>query len=60
MATLKAHNRSRVATESLGDVGNELRLSTMTTLRVAFLSGFSLELLVSLATALVALVLGCD
>ncbi len=58
MATLKAHNRSRVATEALGDVGEELRVSTMKTLRVAFLSGFSLELLSSLATALVALVLG--
>jgi ATP-binding cassette subfamily C protein CydCD len=58
MATLKAHNRSRAVTESLGDVGDELRISTMTTLRIAFLSGFSLELLSSLATALVALVLG--
>jgi ATP-binding cassette subfamily C protein CydCD len=58
MATLKAHNRSLIVTETLGDVGDELRLSTMKTLRVAFLSGFSLELLSSLATALVALVLG--
>jgi ATP-binding cassette subfamily C protein CydCD len=58
MATLKAHNRSTTVTETLGDVGNELRLSTMKTLRVAFLSGFSLELLSSLATALVAVVLG--
>ena len=58
MATLKAHNRSLIATETLGDVGDELRCSTMKTLRVAFLSGFSLELLSSLATALVALVLG--
>jgi len=38
MATLKAHNRSTAVTENLGDVGNELRLSTMKTLRVAFLS----------------------
>jgi thiol reductant ABC exporter CydD subunit len=58
MATLKAHNRSVAVTDSLGEVGDELRLSTMTTLRVAFLSGFALELLSSLATALVALVLG--
>lgn len=58
MATLKAHNRSLIVTETLADVGDELRLSTMKTLRVAFLSGFSLELLSSLATALVALVLG--
>ncbi len=58
MATLKAHNRSLIATEALGEAGDELRRSTMKTLRVAFLSGFSLELLSSLATALVALVLG--
>jgi ATP-binding cassette subfamily C protein CydCD len=58
MATLKAHNRSLVVAETLGDVGDELRRSTMEALRVAFLSGFSLELLSSLATALVALVLG--
>ena len=58
LATLKAHNRSVKVTDTVGDVGDELRRSTMTTLRVAFLSGFSLELLSSLATALVALVLG--
>jgi ATP-binding cassette subfamily C protein CydCD len=58
LATLKAHNRSVTVTEALGEVGDELRVSTMKTLRVAFLSGFSLELLSSLATALVALVLG--
>ena len=58
LVTLKAHNRSVTVTDTVGDVGDELRKSTMTTLRVAFLSGFSLELLSSLATALVALVLG--
>jgi ATP-binding cassette subfamily C protein CydCD len=58
LATLKAHNRSVAVTSTLGDVGDELRLSTLQTLRVAFLSGFALELLSSLATALVALVLG--
>lgn len=58
LATLKAHNRSTTVTATLETVGDELRASTMKTLRVAFLSGFTLELLSSLATALVALVLG--
>ena len=58
LATLKAFNRSRDAVSSLESVGRRLRASTMTTLRVAFLSSFALELLSSLATALVALFLG--
>jgi ATP-binding cassette, subfamily C, bacterial CydCD len=58
MATLKAFNRSRDAVASLAAVGRSLRESTMATLRVAFLSSFALELLSSLATALVALFLG--
>ena len=58
MAVLKAHGRSREAVARVGEVGESLRRSTMATLRVAFLSGFALELLSSLATALVALVLG--
>jgi ABC-type transport system involved in cytochrome bd biosynthesis fused ATPase/permease subunit len=58
MATLKAHNRSRQAVDSLQDAGRAFERSTMATLRVAFLSGFALELLASVATALVALVLG--
>ncbi len=58
MATLKAFNRSHDALDSLERVGHRLRVTTMTTLRVAFLSSFALELLSSLATALVALFLG--
>ena len=58
MATLKAHNRSTQAVASLDDASEALTTSTMATLKVAFLSGFALELLASLATALVALVLG--
>jgi len=58
MATLKAHNRSRHAVDTLDSVGQALRDSTMATLRVAFLSSFALELLASLATALVAMMLG--
>lgn len=58
MATLKAFNRSHAAVASLDEVGASLERTTMATLRIAFLSGFALELLSSLATALVALVLG--
>lgn len=58
MSVLKAHNRSRHAVERLDAVGEALGRTTMATLKVAFLSSFALELLSSLATALVALVLG--
>ncbi len=58
MTVLKSLNRSRAAVDNLDDVGAALRATTMSTLRVAFLSSFALELLSSLATALVALVLG--
>jgi ATP-binding cassette subfamily C protein CydCD len=58
MATLKAHNRSEHAVDQLDEIGVALRDSTMATLKIAFLSSFALELLASLGTALVALVLG--
>jgi ATP-binding cassette subfamily C protein CydCD len=58
MTVLKSFNRSGDAVKNLDDVGDALQRTTMGTLRVAFLSSFALELLSSLATALVALVLG--
>ncbi len=58
MVVLKSVNRSRAALAGIDDVGAAFTRSTMATLRVAFLSSFALELLSSLATALVALVLG--
>ena len=58
ITVLKSFNRSTEAVANLDEVGASLGRSTMSTLRVAFLSGFALELLSSLATALVALVLG--
>jgi len=58
MTVLKAFTRSNDAVQNLQEVGDSLRTNTMATLRVAFLSSFALELLSSLATALVALVLG--
>ena len=58
MATLRAHRRESTVVAQLGTVEQSLRDSTMATLRVAFLSSFTLELLASLGTALVALALG--
>jgi len=58
MGVLKAHNRSSQDVAQLDDIGQALGRTTMSTLKVAFLSSFALELLSSLATALVALVLG--
>ena len=58
MTVLKSFNRSEDAVDNLEEVGVSLRNNTMATLRVAFMSSFALELLSSLATALVALVLG--
>ena len=58
MLVLKSVNRSGDAVAGLDAAGASLTTSTMATLRVAFLSSFALELLGSLATALVALVLG--
>lgn len=58
MIVLKSVNRSGAALAGLDAIGASLTASTMATLRVAFLSSFALELLSSLATALVALVLG--
>jgi ABC-type transport system involved in cytochrome bd biosynthesis fused ATPase/permease subunit len=58
MTVLKANGRSSDAVARLDQVGEELGVATMDTLKVAFLSGFALELLSSLATALVAMLLG--
>jgi len=58
MRTLRSFNRSRRQVEILESISDELRTSTMATLRVAMLSSFALELLSSVATALVALALG--
>ena len=58
MTVLKSYNRSLDAVANLNEVEKSLRRTTMSTLRVAFMSSFALELLSSLSTALVALVLG--
>lgn len=58
LASLRALGRSHAALDTLAEAELFYRTATLETLRVAFLSGFALELLASLATALVALVLG--
>jgi ATP-binding cassette subfamily C protein CydCD len=58
LSSLRSLGRSGAALDTLEEAETAYRRSTLETLRVAFLSGFALELLASLATALVALVLG--
>ena len=58
MRTLRSFNRAEAQVDVLDAAGEDLRRLTMGTLRVALLSSFTLELLSSLATAIVALTLG--
>jgi thiol reductant ABC exporter CydD subunit len=58
MATLRAFGRVHDGRATLEATNEQYRVSTMTTLRVAFLSSLALELLASVGTALVALFLG--
>jgi len=58
LPTLKLFGRGKPQAEVIGAVTEEYRTVTMSTLRVAFLSGFVLELAAALATALVAVEVG--
>jgi ATP-binding cassette subfamily C protein CydD len=58
LPTLKLFGRGKPQAEVIGKVTEEYRAATMSTLRVAFLSGFVLELAAALATALVAVEVG--
>jgi thiol reductant ABC exporter CydD subunit len=58
LPTLRAFNRGRVQEDRLAATGEEYRVATMEVLRVSFLSGAVLDLLATLATALVAVTLG--
>jgi len=58
LPTLKLFGRGRPQAEVIGEVTDQYRQATMSTLRVAFLSGFVLELAAALATALVAVEVG--
>jgi len=58
LPTLKLFGRGKPQAEVIGEVTDQYRQVTMSTLRVAFLSGFVLELAAALATALVAVEVG--
>jgi ATP-binding cassette subfamily C protein CydD len=58
LPTLKLFGRGKPQAEVIGQVTEEYRAVTMSTLRVAFLSAFVLELAAALATALVAVEVG--
>jgi ATP-binding cassette, subfamily C, bacterial CydD len=58
LTTLKVFGRSRAQAQVIGEVTDQHRRATMTTLRVAFLSALVLELAATIATALVAVEVG--
>jgi len=58
LPTLKIFGRAKAQEEVIGKVTGEYRATTMSALRVAFLSAFVLELAASVATALVAVEVG--
>ena len=58
LTTLKIFGRVTAQTETLDRVSSEHRQRTMKVLRVSFLSGFALELIASLAVALIAVSIG--
>ncbi len=58
LATLKIFGRSKAQIRTIGEVTDSYRRTTMTTLRVTFLSSLVLELLASISVALVAVAIG--
>jgi thiol reductant ABC exporter CydD subunit len=58
LATLKVFGRSKAQTQTIRDVTDSYRRTTMATLRLTFLSSLVLELLASLSVALVAVSVG--
>jgi len=56
--TLRALGRERGPAARVRDLGNAARKATMGSLRIAFMSGFVLELLTTLSVAIVAVTLG--
>ncbi len=58
LATLRAFNRGRAQIPKIAEATDEYRVTTMGTLRLAFLSGVVLDLATTLSTALVAVTLG--
>lgn len=58
LPTLRAYGRAEAQVEILRRITDAYRVTTMTTLRVAFLSALSLELLATISVALVAVGVG--
>ncbi|MEU6578998.1 thiol reductant ABC exporter subunit CydD [Streptomyces sp. NPDC046805] len=58
LPTLKVFNRAKTQARSISRITDDFRTSTMQTLRIAFVSSFTLELLSTLSVALVAVSIG--
>lgn len=58
LPTLRMFNRSKAQIEIIARIGEEYRMATMSTLRLAFLSALVMELFATLSTAVVAVFLG--
>lgn len=58
LSTLKLFNASRREAEAIAEVSEQYRQSTMSVLRVAFLSSFTLEFFTSVSIAVVAVLVG--
>ncbi|GHH05707.1 thiol reductant ABC exporter subunit CydD [Streptomyces lanatus] len=58
LPTLKVFGRAKAQADSIRRITGEYRRATMRTLRIAFISSFALELLSTLAVALVAVTIG--
>ena len=58
LTTLKALNRSRAEKERLRRIVDEFRKTTISVLKVAFISALTLELIATLSTAIVAVEIG--
>lgn len=58
LTTLKLFNASRREAQAITQVSDQYRRSTMSVLRVAFLSSFALEFLASVSIAIVAVLIG--
>ncbi|MDP3951998.1 thiol reductant ABC exporter subunit CydD [Microbacterium sp.] len=58
LSTLRLFGRERRAATQIEATANQYRLETMKVLRFSFLSGFAMELLASLAVALIAVAVG--
>jgi len=58
LTTLKRLGRSRAQVGMIARVSNDYRLTTMSVLRITFLSAFALEMVATLSTAVVAVEIG--